>query len=115
MGCDFYECLILCVKWKNERGEEKEEKHELTRTARWFYVVIVDSDSDSDSESEEAADRMLNDYMYQIEQRYGEKIVNQDGQWKISSRFSIQTYEKYIPENAKDLLMYTCITCIERD
>lgn len=115
MGCDYYECLYLVIEWTtidDPTNETHMHKELLSKSSRWFYGTC-DSDSEGDY------DRQLDEEMSKTEKSYGKKTVYENDKWIITSKSSIDEYDKiakkYVSAGGKIIRMYKYVSCEERN
>jgi len=107
MGCDFYEILYLKIEYTDVDGFPQKTHEKLSTTRRYIFGTV-------DSDSEDAFDRQLQEEMERTEKSYGKKIIYENGQWKITSKDSINQYSRCIPQGATNVTMTKYVICEER-
>ncbi len=84
MGCDYYQSVTLVVKMKDDTI-----LHLGWASEPGYYSFCYDSDEEGSFEREEK----------EFLSRMDEKLLYEDGSWKISGRKKIRAYEDYIRQH----------------
>lgn len=112
MGCDYYIYENMRINYKDDDGDDRSEDIELSKQGRYFS-------SSYDSDSEDDYDRQLDKEIEFVmsSDKYKDKILFADGNWKITSQDKILYYKRLIDESinfTNILSIKKCYYALER-
>jgi hypothetical protein len=84
MGCDYYECVVLCVSYtiKGRESEPKYREEVIQRRPCYIFGTLGGSDGEQPSTEE---------YVHHTRKTYY-KVLYKNGAWTITSQARIDDY-----------------------